>query len=65
MKLSEEQQKILDRADKFGAIYLGDEKICPGIHFCPDWDMAAICIGAPEAECCTCGRIKRDEPLQA
>lgn len=59
--LTEEQHKVLDRADKFGHILLGDEKICPGIHFCADWDGMAVCRGAPEAEACTCGRLSESD----
>ncbi len=56
--MTDEQKQILARADKFGAIYAGDEKICPGIHFCPDWDDLPVFIDSPEAEGCTCGRLK-------
>jgi len=38
-------------------IYMGDDRICPGIHFCPDWDGLPVCADSPEAEGCSCGRI--------
>lgn len=53
-RLTAEQYKILERADRFGAIYEEDADICPGIHFCPDWDGLPVCIASPEAETCTC-----------
>ena len=56
--LTIEQTLILDRADKRGHILLGDEDICPGIHFCKDWDGLAVCIDSPEAEGCHCGRLE-------
>lgn len=59
MPLTAEQSKILARADKFGTIEVGDDRICPGIHFCPDWDDLPVCADRPEADGCTCGRIKR------
>ena len=63
MGLTEEQRKILTRADKTGLIYQGDSDVCPQIHFCHDWDSLPICADSPEAEACTCGRItKGDTP---
>lgn len=58
--LTTSQHKILQRADKFGHILLGDEKTCPGIHFCPDWDGLAVCRDSPEAEGCQCGRLEKE-----
>lgn len=55
--LTEEQRRILERADKFGTIEVGDDEICPGIHFCFDWDQLPVCRDSPEAECCGCGRL--------
>ena len=55
--LTIEQILILDRADKRGHILLGDDDICPGIHFCPDWDGMAVCLDSSEAEGCDCGRL--------
>lgn len=45
---------VLSRANKEGIIYVGDERICPGIHFCPGWDYLAIFDDSPEAAACTC-----------
>lgn len=45
---------VLGRANKEGIIYVGDERICPGIHFCPEWDYLAIFDGSPESAACTC-----------
>lgn len=62
MPLSQDQIKVLTRADKMGMIYEGDSKICPGIHFCDDWDDLPVCDDSPEADACTCGRLtKKDE----
>ena len=55
--LTDEQKAVLKRCDKFGAIELPDNDICPGIHFCPDWDRLAVCIDSPEADGCSCGRL--------
>lgn len=57
-KLSAEQRRVLERADKFGLIYEGDDAICGGIHFCPDWDGMAVCADSPEADGCHCGRLR-------
>lgn len=58
--LTKAQQDVLTHADRFGIIRVGDDQICPEIHFCPDWDQMPICADSPEAEACTCGRIKKD-----
>jgi hypothetical protein len=55
--LTPEQEAILDKADKAGRIEPGDDRICPGIHFCSDWDGMAICIGCPEMDVCECGAL--------
>jgi len=57
-ELTEEQRKTLARCDRFGAIEGPDLETCPGIHFCPDWDLLAVCIDSPEADGCNCGRLK-------
>lgn len=57
--LTKKQVDILARADKFGHIYEGDYSICPGIHFCPDWDGLPVCIDSPEADGCNCGRLDK------
>lgn len=58
MNLTDEQIRILNRADRTGMIYQGDSDVCPGIHFCRDWDKLAVCKDSPEAEGCQCGRLK-------
>jgi hypothetical protein len=58
-ELTEEQRKVLALADKSGMILEGDPEICPGIHFCRDWDQMAVCADSPEAEGCACGRLKK------
>lgn len=30
----------------------------PTLHFCDEWDMAAICDKMPEFECCKCDGVK-------
>lgn len=57
MILTPAQRRILSAADRSGMIYMGDDRICPGIHFCPDWDGLPVCADSPEAEGCSCGRI--------
>ena len=61
-ELSVQQRFELAKADKWGTIEMGVDKICPGIHFCPDWDDMAVCIDSPEAESCTCGRLDAVQP---
>ena len=56
-ELSVQQRFELAKADKYGAIEMGVDKICPGIHFCPDWDGLAVCADSPEANGCSCGRL--------
>jgi hypothetical protein len=53
--------KILMRADKYGTLMYGDEDICPGIHFCPDWNDLPVFAGIPEADACQCGRLPKSE----
>lgn len=56
--LSEEQHEVLFYADKHGVIREGDYEVCPGIHFCRNWDEMAVCRDSPEAVGgCGCGRI--------
>lgn len=62
MGLTLQQKAILHRADKTGMIYKGDSTVCPQIHFCDDWDGLPICADSPEADGCTCGRIKDATP---
>jgi hypothetical protein len=57
MPLSKRQTAVLMRADKSGMIYEGDSEICPGIHFCSDWDSLPVCDDSPEADACGCGRL--------
>lgn len=59
--LTPDQKSILERADKFGHILMEDDHLCPGIHFCPDWDGLAVCEDSPEAYGCHCGRLKNRE----
>jgi hypothetical protein len=58
-ELTLEQHRVLAFADKFGVIREGDDEVCPGIHFCRDWDGMAICRDSPEAEGCACGRLSK------
>ena len=48
------QRGILTIADRGGFIPDGGAAICPGIHFCPDWDGLPICEDSPEWDACTC-----------
>lgn len=59
MALSIEQAAVLDVADRRGRISADDDLICPGIHFCPDWDGLAVCADSPEAEGCTCDQKRK------
>lgn len=59
--LTKEQMKVLHRADKTGMIYTTDKEVCPGIHFCNDWDRLAVCNDSPEADGCCCGRLEDRE----
>lgn len=58
MPLTEAQHTVLAFADKHGVIREGDYEICPGIHFCPDWDRLPVCKDSPEADGCACGQLK-------
>lgn len=58
-ELTAEQRKVLAFADKFGVIREGDYDVCPGIHFCRDWDQMAVCADSPEAAGCACGRLNQ------
>lgn len=54
MALTPEQKRVLADADDLGRIFEPDKMVCPGIHFCPDWDYMPICDDSPEREACTC-----------
>ena len=61
--LTKEQLAILNRADRSGMIVVGDSDICPGIHFCREWDSLPICVASPEWDACLCNvNIKDKEP---
>ena len=54
MALTQGQSMILFLAGKMGEAPAGAQAICPGLHFCPDWDFLPICDDSPEREACTC-----------
>ena len=61
MGLTQGQSMILFLADKMGEAPAGAQAICPGFHFCPDWDFLPICKDSPEWEACTCTREARND----
>lgn len=56
MPLTIQQAAVLDRLDRDPAAIIGeaDARVCPGLHFCPDWDGLPICKASPEWDDCTC-----------
>lgn len=52
--LSPQQQQILSKVDMEGKFSEADALICPGLHFCWDWDEMAICDVSPEKATCVC-----------
>lgn len=55
MSLSKEQLTILTKADKTGKLPIPIPfDVCPGIHWCPDWDFQPICNDSPEKSGCCC-----------
>lgn len=62
--LTSMQRAILFLADKMGEAPLGAREICPGFHFCPDWDGLPICTASPEWEACTCTKADPQEAIQ-
>ena len=52
--LTAEQQSVLRDADDLGRFSHIDTVICPGLHFCPDWDYLPVCDDSPEKAGCTC-----------
>lgn len=58
--LTNAQKTVLEGAERTGVIlFPWQHAVCPGLHFCPDWDGMAICFDSPEIEACTCESIKR------
>lgn len=55
-----EQQNVLTLADRLGVIRVGDREVCPGLHYCPDWDFLPIFNGSPEKTSCTCTILERE-----
>lgn len=58
--LAQLQRRVLTLADGTDEIPQGAAVVCPGIHFCPDWDYLPICMDSPEWEACDC-----DKPITA
>lgn len=61
-KLTEAQRAILAFTDSRGRISPWHNAICPGIHFCPDWDFLPVCDASPEKEACTCRLALQESP---
>lgn len=61
-KLTEAQRRTLEYVDKSGRISARHYEICPGIHFCPDWDSLPVCDASPEKEACTCRLALQESP---
>lgn len=53
-KLTDEQARRLALVDRSGKFTDEDSILLPGLHFCPDWDFAAICDDSAEHETCAC-----------
>lgn len=56
MPLTKQQASLLRYLDEDqdADILDADRRLCPGLHFCPDWDGMPICEASPEWEACTC-----------
>lgn len=71
MKLSKEQITVLNRLDRDpdASITDADRAICPGLHWCHDWDYLAVCDDSPEKESCLCDGLDKEpnavEPVNA
>lgn len=57
MPLSFKQEQLLQVIDRCSIIHSSDDRVCPGIHFCPDWDFLPVCDDSPEKDGCTCGEV--------
>ena len=50
--LTKEQTMLLFEIDRAEIFTEEDERILPGLHFCPDWDGLPVCDNSPEY--CNC-----------
>lgn len=63
MPLTNTQENVLRRLDLLPELEPSevDRAICPGLHFCPDWDFLPICKDSPEwDEGCNCDLPEKD-----
>lgn len=54
--MTQEQRELLDLLDRGERTRITDDDlaICPGLHWCPDWDFLPVCDDSPEKAGCNC-----------